>query len=395
MSSTSVIIVSYRPEEWLAEAVESVVGQADEVIVVDNGSSGSAASLIGHRSGARVVRSDRNLGFAPGVALGLRSATGEIVGLLNDDAVAGPGWLSSASSLLSDPGVAAVTPKVVLRGLFREVVLDDEEWFSPGDARPLGRQLRSVTSDGADVIRALVGAGVHQIETGPAGEVWRWTKGAKPFYVPVAGPGSKVAIEGVPVAGGSLVRVLNHAGSFLRDHGLAGEYGLGAPDDGRFDEAREPFGFSGTAPVFRASTLRRIGGFAEPFFAYNEDTDWCLRARLCGLRVAYDPSGIVTHRLSATSGGTTAPMVRRLSQRNALLCLIRNAPVPVARDEVGEWLRRLPSEPVARSLLRRLPWAVGSRLRMSRQWVVRPEEIWDRWAEADSVWDTSPARASL
>ena len=121
-------------------------------------------------------------------------------------------------------------------------------------------------------------------------------------------------------------RLVNHAGSYLERHGVAGEYGLGAPDDGRFDHGAERFGFSGTAPVFRAETLERLGGLEPQFFAYNEDTDWCLRARLAGLRILYDPAATVRHRLSATSQGPRSPMVRFLAQRNALLCLVRNAP---------------------------------------------------------------------
>jgi hypothetical protein len=311
--------------------------------------------------------------------------------VLNDDAVAEPGWLTSAATVLADPLVAAVTPKVVLAGSFAEVVLDDEEWFAPGDARPLGRQVRSVTSDGEEVLASCLGAGLHELE-GPAGSHWRWTAGSRPFYVPVSGPGHEVRIDGAPVGTGPTVRLLNHAGSFLRHHGIGGEYGLGAPDDGRFDQPREPFGFSGTAPVFRAETLRHLGGFARPFFAYNEDTDWCLRARLRGLRIAYDPGGTVVHRLSATSGGTAAEAVRRLSQRNALLCLVRNAPAGLARREVRQRLERGWRDPVVGQTVARLPWAVGTRVLLSRRWVETPERMWERWADADMAWDASAAR---
>ncbi|HEY7948244.1 MAG TPA: glycosyltransferase, partial [Acidimicrobiales bacterium] len=88
--SSSVIVVSHRPGSWLADCLASALPQASEVILIDNGSAGEEASDIGRRSGATVVRSSRNLGFAGGVNLGLRHAHGEIVGLLNDDAVAGP-----------------------------------------------------------------------------------------------------------------------------------------------------------------------------------------------------------------------------------------------------------------------------------------------------------------
>ncbi|HMC39040.1 MAG TPA: glycosyltransferase family 2 protein [Acidimicrobiales bacterium] len=392
MTTTSVIVVSYRPGDWLRPCLESVVGQADEVIVVDNASAGAAASSMAAEAGARAVRSRRNTGFAGGVALGLPEATGDVVAVLNDDAVAGPGWLASAAALLADPGVAAVTPKVRLSGWFREVQLGGEPWYAPGDARPLGRPLRSVTAGGAEVVAACVGAGLHDLETDDSGSRWRWTRPGLPFYVPVEGQDSPVTVDGEPPPPGPTVRVLNHAGSYLRPHGVAAEQGFGAADDGRFDQPGEPFGFSGTAPVFRAETLRRLGAFAVPFFAYNEDTDWCLRARLAGLRIAYDPGAVVTHRLSATSGGTAAVLVRRLAQRNALLCLARNAPPAVARPQIAERLAKWRHDRVARDLARKLPWAVATRLSMSRRWVRDPAEVWAEWVERGSTWDTSPAR---
>lgn len=390
--ATTVVVVSYRPGDWLSRCLESVVPQADEVLVVDNASDGARASDLARSAGARAIRSRRNLGFAGGVALALRQARGELVGVLNDDAVAGPGWLTSAARVLEDGTVAAVTPKVVLDGVFREIQLADEEWLAPGDPRPLGRMLRSVTADGREVLARSVGAGLHDLETDGRTGSWRWTRPGQAFYVPVEHEGTTVLLDGDDPGPGPTVRVLNHAGSFLRTHGIAGEYGLGAPDDGRFDSRREPFGFSGTAPVFRAETLQRFGPFEPRFFAYNEDTDWCLRVRLAGLRVAYDPEATVAHRLSATSGGTWAEMVTRLAQRNALLCLARNGPAGLAAREIKERLLRGPKEPVARQVARMLPWALTSRAAMSRRWVYDPEDIWSEWAERDSTWDTSPAR---
>jgi hypothetical protein len=253
-----------------------------------------------------------------------------------------------------------------------------------------------VTSGGVEVLPSIVGAGIYSPESGVVDGVetaWRWTAGRAPFYVPVperAGDDALI-VNGEAVRPGRLVRVLNHAGSYLRDHGVAGEFGLGAPDDGRFDRPAERFGFSGTAPVFRAETLRRIGGFAPAFFAYNEDTDWCLRARLAGLRVVYDPTATVTHRLSATSGGATEAFVRNLAQRNALLCLVRNAPWAVAHRHVVAHLRAGPGSGVRREVVRRLPWAVASRVAMRRLWQQSPRSVWDRWADADMEWDVSPA----
>ena len=393
-AASTVIIVSYRPGDWLRPCIESVIDEADEVIVVDNASDDGRAARIAEEVKARAIRSRRNLGFAGGVALALPEARGDIVAVLNDDAVARPGWLASAAGVLEDPGVGAVTPKVVLRNVYREVVLDDAGWQAPGDSRLLGRQLRSVKAGGREVLAACAGAGLHDLETGPDGQSWRWTRPGRPLYVPVEQADAEIALDGDRVEAGPAVRLLNHAGSFLRRHGVAGEYGFGAPDDGRFDTPREPFGFSGTAPGFRADVLERIGPFAPRFFAYNEDTDWCLRARLAGLRIAYDPAATIVHRLSATSGGTSAERVRRLAQRNALLCLARNAPARLAAAQVGERLRKGPRDPVAVETARLLPWALATRAAMSRQRVHDPGVMWDEWAEKDSTWDTSPARVS-
>jgi GT2 family glycosyltransferase len=398
-TSTSVVVVSHRPGSWLAECLASVLPQASEVVVVDNGSSDATASAIARQAGAVIVRSPRNLGFAGGVNLGLRHASGEIVALLNDDAVAGPGWLDAARVVLTDPTVAAVTPKVLLDGHFAEIVLEDEAWFSPGDNRPLGRQLHSVTVGGTEVIETVVGAGVHDLERTMAdGQPlrWRWTTGDTPFYLPLPDPtlSAAVAVNGEPVDVRSVCTLVNHAGNFLERHGIAGDYGFAAPNDGRFDQRAERFGFSGTAPVFRAETLARVGGLAGPFFAYNEDTDWCLRARLAGLRIIYDPGATVRHRLSATSGGAVDPFVQFLAQRNALLCLIRNAPADVARRFVWRRIREGPGSGVRGALLRRLPWAAASRMRMQRHWIEDPATVWDRWAGADTTWDTRPANSA-
>src|ERR1700722_1410956 len=200
----SVVVVSYRPGDWLGDCLASALAQATQVVVVDNGSQGEEASAIATSLGAQVVRSPANLGFAGGVELGLRHARGEIVGLLNDDAVAGEGWIDAARAALADPVVAAVTPKVVLDGLFGEVILDDEPWFAPGDARPLGRQLHSLTVGTTDVLEDVLGAGVHDtehatVDGGPAR--WRWTAGRRPFYVPIRHPTTEeVRVNGVPVA---------------------------------------------------------------------------------------------------------------------------------------------------------------------------------------------------
>src|SRR5688572_17500692 len=109
--SRSIVVVCHTMHDWLTRCLESALAEADEVVLVDNGSPGEAASAIGRKLGAAVVRLPSNLGFPAGVNRGLERAGGDVVALLNDDAWCDPGWLDSAEKVLADPAVAAVSPK--------------------------------------------------------------------------------------------------------------------------------------------------------------------------------------------------------------------------------------------------------------------------------------------
>src|SRR5215472_4458567 len=55
----------------------------------------------------RVLRPERNLGFAGGTNLGIAAAGGELLATVNDDAIVAPGWLAAlATALRADPAAA-------------------------------------------------------------------------------------------------------------------------------------------------------------------------------------------------------------------------------------------------------------------------------------------------
>jgi N-acetylglucosaminyl-diphospho-decaprenol L-rhamnosyltransferase len=395
-ADTTVVVLSRSPGHWLEPCLRSVVGQADQVIVVDNGSPGATASAIGRRLGALVLPSAINLGFAGGVNLALARVTTGNVALLNDDAVAGPGWLERAASVLEAPDVAAVTPKIRMAGWYREVLLDDPVLHVMDDRRRLGRRVESVRSGGEEVLDIVVGAGIYSPELDPGEPVpyWRWTAPGRPFYVPVADAGTEVLVNGEAVPPGPTCRLLNKAGSYLRPDGQLGDHGAGSPDDGRWDRPAERFFASGTAMVARTETFRRLGGLADPFFSYYEDGDWSWRARLAGMRILYDPDAVVDHRVSATSGGAETSWVQRLAARNRVLCLVRNAPRGVALAAVRHRWNEGPGDGVRRDVMTRLPWAMASRRRLSRHWAVPPADVWNAWAGVDVTWDDGPVRTA-
>lgn len=76
---TTVIIVNYNTNKYLAECLKSLPDDI-EIIVVDNNSVGKPKS-----SKAKIIFNDQNLGFARAVNIGLKNATGEYILLLNPD----------------------------------------------------------------------------------------------------------------------------------------------------------------------------------------------------------------------------------------------------------------------------------------------------------------------
>lgn len=388
--SISAIVVSYRPGTWLEPCLRSLIGQVDELLVMDNGSAGSAASVAGRRVGARVLRSDANRGFSPAVDAGAAIAKGDVLALLNDDALAPPGWLRSACEVLSQPSVAAVGPKIVLSGLYREILFDDAPWHAPGDPRPLGRQITSVTVDGTEVLEQAGGPGLHRVERDTEGNRWRWTAGDRPWYVPIksksphADDEAVVLLNGEPAPPGRTVQLVNSAGAFLDHRGYAGDIGADCTDDGQFDLQVERFSISGCAFVTRMGTWRSLGSFAAPFYAYYEDVDWCWRARLAGMKVVYDPSSTVTHQRSASSGGKHEPWVRVMAERNRTLTMVRNGPRELAARALADRLANGPDGGVRAGVARLLPWALASRAAAARSWALSPAEVWATWAGVDA-----------
>ena len=61
------------------------------------------------------------------------------------------------------------------------------------------------------------------------------------------------------------------------------------------DLTHEAEAVSGSCMMIRHKVIDQIGYLDELFFAYQEDTDYCRRARLAGWKVFYDPSAQIIH----------------------------------------------------------------------------------------------------
>ena len=95
-------IESVRSTEWDGEL---------DIVLVDNASARPVSTTW---PDVRIVRSDRNVGFAGGANLGIGVLDDvDAVALVNNDAVVAPGWLAPlVDALDADPSVAAANPKM-------------------------------------------------------------------------------------------------------------------------------------------------------------------------------------------------------------------------------------------------------------------------------------------
>ncbi len=113
----SVVILAYLDEPDLEASVRSAlasIGVDVEVVLVDNGSTDGAVDRLDGTPGVRVLRPGRNLGFAGGCNAGAAVATGDLIALLNGDAVAQPTAMAALARAAQRPDIGVASACVTL-----------------------------------------------------------------------------------------------------------------------------------------------------------------------------------------------------------------------------------------------------------------------------------------
>jgi GT2 family glycosyltransferase len=226
MPDVAILIVNWNTADRLRRCLQSLRGVPDavsrEVVVIDNGSTdGSPEMVAAEFPEVRLIRNDRNQGFARAVNQGLRSTVTPYALLLNSDAELQAGAMAS------------------LVGYLRE----------HQDAAAAGAQL--VKPDGRPQ---------HSFDRFPSLATELLNKALLRRLVPSLYP-SRLQNREDPCDVDSLI---------------------------------------GACLLLRRSAVESVGLLDERYFVFYEETDWCLRARKDGWRIALVPAARVLHAQGET-----------------------------------------------------------------------------------------------
>jgi GT2 family glycosyltransferase len=112
---------------------------------------------------------------------------------------------------------------------------------------------------------------------------------------------------------------IDKAGHLIYPDGQNRGRGSGELDRGQYDRIEEVLWPDGCAAMYRREMLDRIGGFDEDFFAYADDAELGLRARIAGWSCIYIPSARVRHHRGATLGLLSTRRLELIERNRVLL----------------------------------------------------------------------------
>lgn len=178
-------------------------------------------------------------------------------------------------------------------------------------------------------------------------------------------------------------------GMALSTDGRAFEEGAGEAQDSRSATAREVFGVCGAACLLRRQLFEQLGGYDERYFAFYEDVDLNVRARIAGWRFAYVPEAVVWHVGNASwlaEAPSPGAWNARLVARNRLATQVKFMPARalprIAAVEAGALARAAQQRRLGATLrgklaaLRWLPALLRDRRRLRREGDPRLARRW-------------------
>ena len=318
----------------LSDGIDRQAYRNFELVFVDNASTDGSAEYFSERFPiAKVIRLDRNLGFAEANNIGYLAATGEFLALLNNDTIPQERWLSELiEALRLHRKAACAVPKLFFNGFFSTVIISCSASLRLSVADLLtSLEYRKAFINGNEQGERSRDLDISQETTLhlPAQEcpiVLNFSSNTDSAVRVVINRDCRTLFSGDISKGSSLRveicndwndvnhwhRVINNAGSVERFFFEPSDRGYGEIDRGQYDRLTTVDYLCGCSPLLRRSALQSEQVFRPEFFAYFEDSELSLRLRRRGHTILYVPTSVVLHSHSATANSN-------LDQRSYLI----------------------------------------------------------------------------
>ena len=107
---------------------------------------------------------------------------------------------------------------------------------------------------------------------------------------------------------------------------IAKHRGVDEIDKDQYDRFEETDFITGCLMLFDKQVLDEVGFLDESYFLYFEDADFCIRAKKKGVKLYYDPSLVIQHKVSQSTGGSGSSLQQKYQSRNRLKLGLKYAP---------------------------------------------------------------------
>jgi len=186
--------------------------------------------------------------------------------------------------------------------------------------------------------------------------------------------------------------LLDGAGLVVSGDGIGRGRGRLEADGERYQRGADVLLPSACAALYRRSMLDEVGLFDEDFFAYCEDTDLGLRARIAGWRCRYVPGAVARHHYS----GSTAPHSAFKAfhvERNRIWVVVKCFPPGLAVASLAYTLGRYALQlyaavsgrgAAAKLAAQQAPWVLAGII--VRAWWAALARLPEMWRRRRAVW---------
>ncbi len=147
----------------------------------------------------------------------------------------------------------------------------------------------------------------------------------------------KIGVVQPKVVLGADPRLIDSIGSFFLPNGLLYHYGREKEENlPQYNVPLDIFSAKGVCMALRRDAIDHVGLFDPDYFAYFEETDFCMRVWLAGWRVTYEPGSRIVHVGGASSSQQPSSFIVYHSSKNVICTYLKNL-------SIGYALRAVPS----------------------------------------------------